>query len=73
MEDGGLIRISEIARQLGVSAQYIRFLEVESKIPVARRIFGCRAFSRDDGNRLKAMGVDSCHRLKPFAEVGGGA
>jgi DNA-binding transcriptional MerR regulator len=72
MEDQGLMRISECARRLGVSAQYIRFLEAEGKIPPARRFFGERVFSQSDVDRLKAMGIGSGQRLRPFAEVGAG-
>jgi DNA-binding transcriptional MerR regulator len=72
MEDDGLFRISEAAQHLGVSAQYIRLLENEGKIPTARRVFGCRVFSDTDVDRLRAMGVGSGHRLKPFANVVGG-
>jgi excisionase family DNA binding protein len=68
MKDDAL-RISEAARQLGVSAQYLRLLEAEGKIPARRRVFGCRVFSREDVARLKAMGVGSRQRLKPFVEV----
>jgi DNA-binding transcriptional MerR regulator len=63
------LRISEAARQLGVSAQYLRVLEAEGKIPTARRIFGCRVYSNDDVSRLRAVGVGSGRRLKTFAEV----
>ena len=69
MEDHELIRISEAAGQLGVSAQYIRLLEAEGKIPAVRRVFGYRAFTRADVARLRAMGVGSGERLQPFAEV----
>jgi predicted site-specific integrase-resolvase len=66
--EGDALRISEAARQLGVSAQYLRLLEGEGRIPTARRIFGCRIFSADDVARLKSMGVGSGKRLSPFAE-----
>jgi DNA-binding transcriptional MerR regulator len=69
MEDHGLIRISETARQLGVSAQYLRFLEAEGKIPTARRVFGCRCFTDEDVSRLREMGVGSGERLKPYKQV----
>jgi DNA-binding transcriptional MerR regulator len=72
MEDHELIRISEAARELGVSAQYLRLLETEGKVPAARRVFGCRAFTRADVARLKAMGVGSGQRLKAYAEVAAG-
>lgn len=69
MEDHGLIRISQAAGRLGVSAQYLRLLEAEGKIPPVPRLFGCRVFSDDDVARLRAMGVGSRERLKPFAEA----
>jgi DNA-binding transcriptional MerR regulator len=72
MDDHELMQISEAAQQLGVSAQYLRLLETEGKIPTAQRIFGCRVFSDDDVARLRAMGVGSGQRLKTFAEVGAG-
>ncbi len=72
MADHEPIRISEAARQLGVSAQYLRLLEAEGKIPAPRRVFGYRAFSRADVARLKAMGVGTGQRLKTFAEVAAG-
>lgn len=69
MDDHGLIRISEAARQLRVSAQYLRLLEAEGKVPAARRVFGCRVFSDEDVARLRSVGVGSGQRLKPFAEA----
>ncbi len=66
MDDHGLIRISEAARQLGVSAQYLRLLEAEGKIPPVRRVFGYRGFTAEDVARLRAIGVGSGERLKPF-------
>ena len=73
MEDDGLIRISEAAQQLGVSAQYIRLLETEGKIPPARRVFGYRVFTATEVARLRAMGVGRGQRLKAFAEVAASA
>jgi DNA-binding transcriptional MerR regulator len=67
------VRISEAARQLGVSAQYLRLLEGEGRIPTARRVFGCRIFSKEDVARLKSMGVGSRKRLSSFAEGGADA
>ena len=68
LEDDAL-RISEAARRLGVSAQYLRLLEAEGKIPAARRVFGCRVYSNDDVVLLRAVGVGSGQRLKAFTEV----
>ena len=69
MEDHELIRISEAAHQLGVSAQYLRLLEAEGKIPPVQRVFGYRAFTAADVSRLRAMGVGRGQRLKSFAEA----
>ena len=66
--EGDALRISEAARQLGVSAQYLRLLEGQGRIPAARRVFGCRIFSADDVARLRAMGVGSGKRVKPVEE-----
>ena len=63
--EGDALRISEAARRLGVSAQYLRLLEGEGRIPTARRVFGCRIFSAEDVARLRAMGVGSGKRAKP--------
>jgi DNA-binding transcriptional MerR regulator len=62
------LRISEAAQQLGVSAQYLRLLESQGRIPRARRIFGCRIFGPEDIARLKAMGVGSQPRRLRRAE-----
>ena len=67
--EGDALRISEAARHLGVSAQYLRLLEAEGKIPAARRVFGCRVYSNDDVVLLRAVGVGSGQRLKAFTEV----
>jgi hypothetical protein len=66
--EGDKLRISEAAQCLGVSAQYLRLLEGEGRIPTARRVFGCRVFSVEEVARLRAMGVGSGKRLRPFAE-----
>ena len=74
MEDDGLIRISEAAQQLGVSAQYIRLLETEGKIPPAQRVFGYRVFTATEVARLRAMGVGMRpRRLRTAEEAVGGA
>lgn len=62
--------ISEAARQLGVSAQYLRLLETEGKAPAVQRVFGYRAYTREDVAHLRAMGVGSGQRHKPLAEEG---
>jgi DNA-binding transcriptional MerR regulator len=68
-----MLRISEAARHLGVSAQYLRFLEGRGRIPPAQRVFGCRVFSTEDIARLRAMGVGSGKRLRPSAKGSVGA
>jgi DNA-binding transcriptional MerR regulator len=51
------VRISEAARQLRVSPQYLRLLEWEGKIPPARRDYSGRVYSRFDIALLKGIGV----------------
>jgi predicted site-specific integrase-resolvase len=73
MNDHGLIRISEAARQLGVSVQYLRLLEAEGKVLPVRRVLGYRCFTAEDISRLRGMGVGSrLRKLKPPEEVLGG-
>jgi DNA-binding transcriptional MerR regulator len=68
MEDDVLI--SEAARRLSVSSQYLRLLEREGMVPPARRAFGYRIYSESDIARLRAMGIGSKPpRLKPMKEV----
>jgi DNA-binding transcriptional MerR regulator len=68
----GDVRISEAARRLSVSSQYLRQLEWEGAIQPARRIFGYRVYSEGDIARLRAMGVGSRpRRLKRAEEVVG--
>jgi MerR HTH family regulatory protein len=71
----GLVHISEAARQLGVTAQHLRMLEWEERIPPARRDFNGRIYSEFDIALLKGMGVGSRPRkLKRAEEVlGAGA
>jgi DNA-binding transcriptional MerR regulator len=64
------VLISEAARQLSVSSQYLRLLEWEGIVPPARRAFGYRIYSNSDIARLRAMGIGSKPpRLKPMEEV----
>jgi hypothetical protein len=56
---GGQIRISRAAEELGVSAQYLRMLEWEDRIPPARRDFNGRIYSEVDIALLRSMGVGS--------------
>jgi predicted site-specific integrase-resolvase len=71
MDDHTLIRTSEAARRLGVTSQYLRLLEAEGKVPSVRRVLGYRCFTDEDVARLRAMGVGSGERLKPYEEVAG--
>jgi hypothetical protein len=67
------VRISKAARALGVSPQYLRLLEWEKRIPVARRDFSGRFYTSIDLALLKGMGVGSRPRkLKRPEEVLGG-
>jgi DNA-binding transcriptional MerR regulator len=54
-----VIRISQVAEELGVSSQYLRMLEWEGRIPPARRDFNGRLYSEFDIALLKSMGVGS--------------
>ncbi len=55
----GYVRITEAARRLGVSAQYLRVLEWEGIVPPARRDFNGRLYSDFDIALLRRMGVGS--------------
>jgi len=68
MEDNS--RISHVAAELGVSAQYIRMLEWQGKIPPARRDLNGRIYSPVDIALLRALGVGSRpRRLKSAEEI----
>jgi DNA-binding transcriptional MerR regulator len=67
------LRISEAARELGVSSQHIRVLEWQGRIPQARRDFNGRIYSEFDVALLRSLGVGSRPRkLKRPEEVLGG-
>jgi DNA-binding transcriptional MerR regulator len=71
MEDS--VYISEAARRLGVSSQYLRLLEWQDRIPSARRDYNGRIYSEFDIALLKSLGVGSRPRkLKRPEEVLGG-
>ena len=71
MED--VIRISQAAKELSVSAQYLRMLEWEGRIPPARRDFNGRIYTQFDLELLRAMGVGSRpKKLKRVEEALGG-
>jgi DNA-binding transcriptional MerR regulator len=68
MEDN--VRITEVARRLGVSPQYLRMLEWQGRIPPARRDFNGRVYSQFDLALLRSMGVGQRPRkLKKADEV----
>jgi DNA-binding transcriptional MerR regulator len=67
------VHISEAARELGVSPQYLRMLEWEGRILPARRDFNGRIYSEFDIALLKSLGVGSRPRkLKTPQEALGG-
>jgi DNA-binding transcriptional MerR regulator len=67
------VHISEAARELGVSPQYLRMLEWEGRILPARRDFNGRIYSEFDIALLKSLGVGSRpQKLKRPEEVFGG-
>lgn len=50
------MRIGSVARELGVSAEWLRDLERAGRLPAARRDFnGHRRYSRADIQRLRAL------------------
>ncbi len=66
----GDLRISEAAKRLGVSAQYLRLLEWQGVVPPVRRDFNGRLYSERDIILLGSMGVGKRpSRLKSAAEV----
>jgi DNA-binding transcriptional MerR regulator len=68
MEDN--VRITEVARRLGISPQYLRMLEWQGRIPPARRDFNGRVYSQFDLALLRSMGVGQRPRkLKRADEV----
>jgi DNA-binding transcriptional MerR regulator len=64
------IRISEVARRLGVSPHYLRLLEWEGIVPPARRDYNGRIYTEFDIALLRSMGVGQRPRkLKRAEEV----
>lgn len=69
----GVMRISKVAEQLGVSSHYLRLLEWEGRIPPARRDLSGRLYTEFDITLLRSMGVGARpRRLKRPEEVLGG-
>jgi DNA-binding transcriptional MerR regulator len=67
------VRISKAARALGVFPQYLRLLEWEKRIPVARRDLSGRFYTSFDIALLRSMGVGQRPRkLKRAEDVLGG-
>jgi hypothetical protein len=64
------VRISEVARTLGVSTHYISLLEWQGITPPARRDFNGRLYTEFDIALLRSMGVGSRpRRLKRPEDV----
>jgi len=69
----GVFHISEAARRLSVTAQHLRMLEWQGRIPPARRDFNGRVYTEFDIALLKSLGVGGRpRRLKRPEEVLGG-
>jgi DNA-binding transcriptional MerR regulator len=67
-----VIRISQVAEELGVSPQYLRMLEWQGRIPPTRRDYNGRIYTEFDIALLRALGVGSRpRRLKTAQEVVG--
>lgn len=67
------VHIAAAAEALGVTAQHLRMLEWQGRIPPARRDFNGRIYSEFDIALLKSLGVGSRPRkLKRPEEVFGG-
>jgi DNA-binding transcriptional MerR regulator len=66
----GDLRISQVAKELGVTPHYLRMLEWEGRIPPVRRDYNGRVYSAFDIALLRNMGVGSRPRkLKRTGEV----
>ena len=65
----GTYRISEVAKGLSVTPQYLRILEWEGLVPPARRDFTGRIYSEFDIALLRSMGVGSRPRRLKSAEA----
>lgn len=66
----GVIRTAEAARRLGVSAQYLRMLEWEGRVPAVSYDRSGRVYTQFDIALLRSMGVGSRpRRLKSAEEV----
>lgn len=64
------VHIAAAAKALGVTAQHLRMLEWQGRIPPARRDFNGRIYSEFDILLLRAMGVGARpRRLRSVEEV----
>ena len=53
---GRLFRVSEAARELGKSVDWLRDAEAKGKIPKARRdLNGWRVYTKEDIERIRAL------------------
>lgn len=59
-----VFHIGRAAEQLGVSAQYLRRLEWQGRVPPARRDLRGRVYTASDIALLRSIGVGSGRRLK---------
>jgi DNA-binding transcriptional MerR regulator len=64
------VHITKAAQRLGVSAQHLRQLERQGRIPPARRDeFGARRYTQFDIELLRAIGIGTKRRLRRPEEV----
>ncbi|CAA9426609.1 MAG: hypothetical protein AVDCRST_MAG37-311 [uncultured Rubrobacteraceae bacterium] len=69
--DSTIYRISNVANRLGVSAQYLRMLERQGRVPQVAYDRAGRFYTEADIALLRAIGVGSRpDRLKRAEEVG---
>lgn len=64
------IHIGAASRELGVTPEYLRLLERQGRIPLARRDSNGRVYSEADLRNLKALGIGSRpRRLRTVAKA----
>jgi hypothetical protein len=69
-QQSGEVRIGQAAIKLGVSPQYLRILEYQGRIPLARRDLGGRLYSEFDLRLLRSLGVGTRpEQLRTVEEV----
>ena len=50
------LRVSEVARELGISAEWLRDAEAKGKIPKARRnLSGWRVYTKEDIAKIREL------------------